>query len=104
MRIDVETVVRRSAKRVGQYCFHVGHGMEARKVLLLIESKYGKADPANLRLADSYARDVFGDSAIGLRAATAMHHRRGRARQSVRAQSLVPLGNADCSMHRACSP
>ncbi|MCC8396193.1 hypothetical protein LJ656_26750 [Paraburkholderia sp. MMS20-SJTR3] len=61
MKIDVENVVRRSAKRVGQYCFHLGHGAEARKVLLAIESKYGKADPANLRLADNYARDVFGD-------------------------------------------
>ncbi|NML30360.1 sugar-transfer associated ATP-grasp domain-containing protein [Paraburkholderia antibiotica] len=61
MRLDVENVVRRSARRVAQYRFHLDHGAQARKVLLVLESRYGRTDPANLRLADMYARDVFGD-------------------------------------------
>ncbi|MFT4067062.1 sugar-transfer associated ATP-grasp domain-containing protein [Paraburkholderia sp.] len=59
---SVEDVVRRSAKRAAQYKFHLDHGVQARKVLRLLEEKYGKADPANLRLADAYAFDVFGDA------------------------------------------
>ncbi|ADG17363.1 sugar-transfer associated ATP-grasp domain-containing protein [Paraburkholderia atlantica] len=61
MLSGVENVVRRSAKRVSLYRFHHDHGLQARRILERLESKYGKADPNNLRLADTYARDVFGD-------------------------------------------
>jgi hypothetical protein len=61
MLSGVEKVARRSAKRVSLYRFHLDHGAQARKVLQLLEDKHGKTDPANLRLADAYARDVFGD-------------------------------------------
>jgi hypothetical protein len=61
MSFDVESVLRRSAKKVGRYKFHRDHGAQARRVLRFLEKHYGKADPANLKLADTYARDVFGD-------------------------------------------
>jgi hypothetical protein len=48
-------------KRVGQYRFHRDHGAQARRVLHLIEKQHGRTDPANLKLADTYAREVFGD-------------------------------------------
>src|ERR1700744_2360614 len=62
MLTNFEHIARRSAKRVAQYTFHWGHGAQARRVLQLLEKKYGKADPANLKLADTYASDVFGDA------------------------------------------
>ncbi|MBN3849991.1 hypothetical protein G3N58_24670 [Paraburkholderia sp. Ac-20342] len=62
MLSDVESVVRRSAKRVAQYRFHLDHAAQAKRVLQLLEEKYGRADPANLKLADAYASDVFGDA------------------------------------------
>jgi len=58
----VEKVVRRSIKKVGQYTFHQVHRAQARQVLRLLQKKYGPPDPANLKLADTYARDVFGDA------------------------------------------
>jgi Sugar-transfer associated ATP-grasp len=61
MLSGVEKVVRRSAKKVSLYRFHLDHAAQARKVLQLLEAQRGKTDPANLRLADTYARDVFGD-------------------------------------------
>jgi hypothetical protein len=61
MLSGVETVVRRSTKKVSLYRFHLDHSLHAKKILQLLESKYGKTDPANLRLADAYARDVYGD-------------------------------------------
>lgn len=57
---DVERVVRRSLKRAGQFRFHRNHGAQAGRVLEFLERTYGKADPAHLKLADTYARDVFG--------------------------------------------
>ena len=61
MLSGVEKVVRRSAKKVSLYRFHLDHGAQARKALQLLEDQHGKADPAMLRLADTYALDVFGD-------------------------------------------
>lgn len=59
--LDVENIARRSVKKAALYTFHRGHGAQARKVLQLLEQKYGRADPATLKLADTYALDVFGD-------------------------------------------
>ncbi|MFL9933849.1 sugar-transfer associated ATP-grasp domain-containing protein [Paraburkholderia sp. RL18-103-BIB-C] len=61
MSLYVENIARRSVKKAALYRFHRGHGAQARKVLQLLEEKYGRADPANLKLANTYARDVFGD-------------------------------------------
>ncbi|MFL9988093.1 sugar-transfer associated ATP-grasp domain-containing protein [Paraburkholderia sediminicola] len=62
MSFDVERVVRRSLKRAAQFKFHRDHGVQAGRVLHFLEQKYGKTDPANLKLADTYARDVFGNA------------------------------------------
>ncbi|WP_434115906.1 sugar-transfer associated ATP-grasp domain-containing protein [Paraburkholderia caffeinilytica] len=62
MSFDVEHVVRRSLKRAAQFRFHRNHGAQAGRVLQFLEQKYGKVDPANLKLADTYARDVFGNA------------------------------------------
>ena len=59
---DVESVLRRAAKKVARYRFHREHGAQAGRVLEFLERRYGKADPTNLRLADAYAREVFGDA------------------------------------------
>ncbi|HEX7932915.1 MAG TPA: sugar-transfer associated ATP-grasp domain-containing protein [Paraburkholderia sp.] len=61
-KINMERVVRRSLKAVGQYKFHRGHAAEATQVLRFLEKKNGRADPVNLKLADTYAHDVFGDA------------------------------------------
>jgi hypothetical protein len=61
MSLDVESAIRRSLKKVAQYRFHRDHAAQARSALRLIEKQYGRADPANLKLADVYAREVFGD-------------------------------------------
>ena len=61
MVLDVESAIRKSLKQVAHYRFHRDHGAQARRVLQLIEKQYGRADPANLKLADVYAREVFGD-------------------------------------------
>ncbi|WP_345815101.1 sugar-transfer associated ATP-grasp domain-containing protein [Paraburkholderia sp. PREW-6R] len=60
MRIDVEDVVRRAAKRAARYKFHRFHRVQARRALQMLEGKSGRIDPRNLKLADSYAREVFG--------------------------------------------
>lgn len=62
MSFDVERMVRRSLKRVGQFRFHRDHGAQAGRVLQFLQKKYGKTDPAHLKLADAYARDVFGSA------------------------------------------
>ena len=49
-------------KKVGRYAFHQVHGAQAKQVMRLLQKKYGPPDPANLKLADTYARDVFGDA------------------------------------------
>jgi hypothetical protein len=61
MVLDVESALRNSFRKVSQYRFHRDHEAQARRVLQLIEKQYGRADPANLKLADTYARDVFGN-------------------------------------------
>jgi hypothetical protein len=60
MTFDIESMLRRSAKRAGRYKFHLGHGAEAARVLRTLERYSGKTDPSLLKLADTYARDVFG--------------------------------------------
>ncbi|MGF6573292.1 hypothetical protein ABH945_005413 [Paraburkholderia sp. GAS333] len=65
MLLDVDSAVRQSLKKVAQYRFHQDHGAQARRALQLIEKQYGRADPANLKLADEYAREVFGDGVYG---------------------------------------
>lgn len=62
MSFDVEHAVRRSLKRAGQFKFHRNHRAQAGRVLQCLEKQNGKADPENLKLADSYARDVFGST------------------------------------------
>lgn len=61
MLLDVDGVVRGSIKKVARYKFHWDHGVRARKILRFLETNYGKTDPANLKLVDTYAREVFGD-------------------------------------------
>ncbi|MCC8403074.1 hypothetical protein LJ655_14460 [Paraburkholderia sp. MMS20-SJTN17] len=61
MLSGAEEFVRRSAKRVSLYRFHLDHCAQAKKILQVLEDRHGKANPANMRLADEYARDVFGD-------------------------------------------
>lgn len=61
MLLDVEGVVRGSIKKVACYKFHRDHGVQARKILRFLEANYGKTDPTNLKLADTYAREVFGN-------------------------------------------
>jgi hypothetical protein len=62
MSFDVERAVRRSLKRAGQFKFHRDHRAEAEHMLQNLEKKHGKTDPANLKLADAYAHDVFGSA------------------------------------------
>lgn len=62
MAANVERVVRQSIKSAGRYKFHWHHRQQAQKALRSLERAYGRPDPAQLQLADAYARDVFGDA------------------------------------------
>jgi hypothetical protein len=62
MRIDVERVVRKATKAAGQYKFHRFHSAQAARILQKLEEQHGRTDPHSLRLADTYARDVFGNA------------------------------------------
>jgi len=59
--VYVASVVKYSWKNLTRRRFHWRHAVEARKIFRNIEDKQGKADPAQLRLADAYARDALGD-------------------------------------------
>ncbi|SIT37253.1 conserved hypothetical protein [Paraburkholderia piptadeniae] len=74
---DLESAVRKSLKTVGRRKFHWEHALQAKRILRVLEKTYGKADPMNLRLADTYARDVFGDAVYApwLRAYTAFNRK-----------------------------
>lgn len=58
----VETLVKGSWRNLACRRFHWRHGVEARSIRRAIESRHGRTDPAQLALADAYARDVFGDA------------------------------------------
>jgi len=62
MSFEIESRLRQSAKKVARYKFHRDHAVQAARVLKLLEKHYGRADPSILSLADTYARDVFGDA------------------------------------------
>ena len=58
----VESAVRKSLKVIARYKFHWEHALQAKRLLRALEKTRGRPDPISLRLADAYARDVFGDS------------------------------------------
>jgi hypothetical protein len=60
--VQVKRLVKHSWENLARRRFDWRHATEARKILCAIEKKHGKADPVQLRLADAYARDVFGDT------------------------------------------
>ncbi|AWV05354.1 hypothetical protein DM992_37945 [Burkholderia sp. JP2-270] len=47
-------------KHLGSYRYHRHHALQARSVLKAIEERHGKTNPAHIKLADAYARDVLG--------------------------------------------
>ncbi|WP_144107648.1 sugar-transfer associated ATP-grasp domain-containing protein [Paraburkholderia sp. BCC1886] len=49
-------------KKVAQYRFHLDHAMQANRILRYLEKNQGKPAPRNMKLAESYARDVLGDA------------------------------------------
>ncbi|SAL78493.1 sugar-transfer associated ATP-grasp domain-containing protein [Caballeronia telluris] len=59
--MQVKHLVKHSWENLARRRFNWKHATEARKILCAIEEKHGRTDPAQLRLADAYARDVFGD-------------------------------------------
>ncbi|MDB5788154.1 MAG: sugar-transfer associated ATP-grasp family protein [Caballeronia mineralivorans] len=60
MEIDAERLAKAVLKRLGSYRYHRHHASQARSVLRTLEEKYGKMNPAHIKLADAYARDVLG--------------------------------------------
>lgn len=62
MRVDVETLVRKSIKKAARYKFDKHHESQARTIFKALEKKHGKTDPVNLRLADTYAQEVLGNA------------------------------------------
>ncbi|WP_250536321.1 sugar-transfer associated ATP-grasp domain-containing protein [Caballeronia sp. AZ10_KS36] len=58
----VASLVKISWKNLSQHRFHRKHAREAREVLRSIESRQGRTNAGQLRLADAYARDVLGDA------------------------------------------
>ncbi|AMM16285.1 hypothetical protein AX768_19090 [Burkholderia sp. PAMC 28687] len=62
MRVDVETLVRKSIKKAARHKFDKDHESQARIIFKTLEKKNGKTDPVNLRLADAYAQEVLGNA------------------------------------------
>jgi len=62
MRVDVETLVRKSIKKAARHKFDKDHESQAKTIFKVLEKKHGKTDPVNLRLADTYAQEVLGNS------------------------------------------
>lgn len=60
MRIDFETPLKSAVSRRKAYRYHRSHAIDAARILKLLEGKYGRTNPVNIRLADAYARDVLG--------------------------------------------
>jgi hypothetical protein len=60
--VQVRSLLKHSWVNLSRRRFDRKHAIEARKIFLSIERARGKTDPAQLRLADTYARDVFGDA------------------------------------------
>jgi hypothetical protein len=58
--VQVKRLVKHSWESLSRRRFDWKHRAEASKILCAIEAKHGKTEPAQLRLADAYARDVFG--------------------------------------------
>jgi hypothetical protein len=58
----VEALVKESWRNLAWRRFHWRHAVEARSIRRTIESRHGRTDPSQLKLADVYARDVFGDA------------------------------------------
>jgi hypothetical protein len=60
MELNVERLARSTLKRLASARYHRQHASQAQSVLRSYETHYGKTDPAQLRLADAYAREVLG--------------------------------------------
>jgi hypothetical protein len=60
VQVDVAALVKNTLRRAAKYRYHSGHGVQANEVLKTLEGKFGKTNPANIKLADAYARDVLG--------------------------------------------
>ena len=60
--VPVEAVLRSSWKDLRRRVFHRRHASEAHAALTNIELRRGKTDPAELRAAEAYARDVLGSA------------------------------------------
>jgi hypothetical protein len=58
--MDTEHLARAVLKRLGSYRYHRHHASQVRSVLSTLQEKYGKMNPAHIKLADAYAHDVLG--------------------------------------------
>jgi hypothetical protein len=62
MEIDAERFAKAALKLLISYRYHRLHASQARSVLRTLEEKYGKTNPAHIKLADAYAREVLGQA------------------------------------------
>jgi hypothetical protein len=60
MEIDAVLLARATLERLRSYRYHRRHASQARSILRTLEEKHGKTNPAHIKLADSYAREVLG--------------------------------------------
>jgi hypothetical protein len=72
---NAEHIARNSWNELRRRAFHRRHASEARDALARIERTLGKTNPAELRAADAYAREVLGDACYApwLRVYTALN-------------------------------
>jgi hypothetical protein len=75
--VQVKSLIKYSWLNLSRRRFDRRHASEARQMQLAVEQRRGRTDPAQLRLADAYARDVYGDICYApwLRAYTAFNGR-----------------------------
>jgi hypothetical protein len=62
MLVGLKPLMRNTLKRVMDYRYHRGHGIQANNILKTLEGKLGKTNSTNIKLANDYARDVLGNT------------------------------------------
>lgn len=60
MSFTLESAAKHSAKYFLDYRYHKIQCTQANRILKNIEERFGKTNPQHIKLANSYARDVFG--------------------------------------------
>jgi hypothetical protein len=60
MRFNINSLLEKASRKRRNYLYHRRHRLEAGVILKAIEGRHGRTDPAAIKAAYEYARDVLG--------------------------------------------